>query len=94
MGLQEHEVERRPYHRMHQEKLLYFRDEVSCIQKVLHDQLERMRDILTMCWPLTSPPLSLNDQTILKECMRSMEDRIGLFEEMNVRAVNVGIYVS
>ena len=79
---------------MHQEKLLYFRDEVSCIQKVLHDQLERMRDIKTICWPLKSLRSSLNDQAILEECMRSTEGRIAAFEEMSSRSINIGIYVS
>ena len=84
----------KPYHRIHQEKLLYFRDEVSCIQKVLNDQLERMRDIEFACWPSTSLRSSLNDRAILMECMQSTEERIASFEKMNSRAINIGTYVS
>lgn len=94
MGPQEHEVERNPYHRIHQEKLLYFRDEVSCIQKVLHDQLERMRDIEIACWPSDLRWSLSNDKAILKESMQSTEERITSFEEMNSRAINIGTYVS
>ena len=94
MGPQEHEVQRNPYHRMHQEKLLYFRDEVFCIQKVLHDQLERMRDIEIACWPSESRWSLSNDKAILKETMQSTKERIVSFERMNSRAINIGTYVS
>ena len=94
MGPQDYEVQRNPYHRKHQEKLLYFRDEVSCIQKVLHDQLERMKDIEIACWH-SVPRWSLsNDRAILNENMESTEERIAIFEEMNSRAINIGTYVS
>ena len=79
---------------MHQEKLLYFRDEVSCIQKVLHDQLERMRDVKNACWPRPSFRSPSNDQFILKTCMQSTEERIADFEAMNSRAVNIAASVS
>ena len=94
MGPQEHEVERNPSHRSHQEKLLNFRDEVSCIQKVLHDQLERTRDIEDMCRDSSFLRSSSNDQAILDGCMQLTEERIASFEEMNTRANNLVTYVS
>ena len=64
------------------------------MQKVLHDQLERMRDIEFACWPSIPLRSSLNDRAILKECMQSTEHRIAIFEGMNSRAINIGYYVS
>ena len=94
MGPQEHEVERNPYNRMHQEKLLYFRDEVFCVQKVLHDQLERMADMRSIYRPLGYLHRFSNDGAIFDECIHSTEERIASFEEMKSRSINIGTYVS
>ena len=95
-GTQERDFEINPYSRVHQEKLLHFRHEVSCIQNVLQDQSEIMQGLATFCRPTTSvrslPPNYEND--ILGDCVSSTKERIANFEAMNSRAMNIGAYVS
>ena len=93
--LQERNFEANPYSRVHQEKLLRFRDEVSCVLKVLRDQLERMEDLKLIAWPARPDRLNLGyDYAILSDCIWSTNERILDFEEMNTCATNTGTYVS
>ena len=95
LGLQEHDFDANPYSRVHQEKLLRYRDEVSCVQKVLHDQLAVMEGLRDIAWPAASDFLTFGyDYSILYGCISSTSERISSFEEMNTRAINIGIYVS
>lgn len=85
-----------PYSRVHQEKLLRFRDEISSIQKVQHDQIESIINLRDLSWPGTTfdEPRVGYDYIILRHCIWSVRDRITEFEGMNTRAINLGLYVS
>ena len=94
--VQEHEFEVNPYSRVHQEKLLRFRDEVFCIQKVLHDQLDLIRDFKNMSCvaKLDGSVRPGYNERILRDCISSTSERITNFDGMNARAMNIGTYVS
>jgi len=99
LGVQEYDFEANPYSRVHQEKLSRFRDEVFCIQKVLYDQLERMKDLKNICWSAKriKSRRSFADEeelAILGDCISSTDERIASFEGMATRAINLGTYVS
>ena len=97
LGLQQHDFKANPYSRVHQEKLLRFRDEVSCVQKVLHDQREKMVDLKNIAWPAKAVRSTMGlayDYVTLSDCISSTNERILSFEDMNARAINIGIYVS
>ena len=77
LGGQEHDFDANPYSRVHQEKLLRHRDEVSCVQKVLHDQLAVMEDLRDIAWLAASDSLTFGyDHSILSGCISSTNERI------------------
>ncbi|KAL8768292.1 MAG: hypothetical protein Q9209_005431 [Squamulea sp. 1 TL-2023] len=85
----EQEVQRRPYNRAHQEKLSAYRQEISCILRVLEEQSDIVNQLHQK---FVGDAYNISDfgrkreDLILEECLTMTEDRIANFNSLERHA--------
>ena len=97
-GLQEQEVQQKPYSRGHQEKITSVRQEIHCILAVLEDQMaciSNLHSTLTKGQIDGSANfLQRKEAYILQDCLASISDKVQNFRALDERARGIAAFVS
>ncbi|KAL8857722.1 MAG: hypothetical protein Q9178_005757 [Gyalolechia marmorata] len=83
------EIQKRPHSRTHQEKLASFRQEVNCIIGVLEDQtsiVSQLQEMLNRGEDMTWSLGRRREDSILRRCLTTLEDRISNFNSLERHA--------
>ncbi len=96
--LQRQELSSNPYSRVHQEKILRFRQEVACASDVLNDQLNCVRELLVYIDKSVSEIPHMfqrrREHYILLDCISTIRARTQSFREMSEDAAQLASWVS
>ncbi|KAI4273932.1 MAG: hypothetical protein L6R38_006227 [Xanthoria sp. 2 TBL-2021] len=85
----EHDIQKRPHRRVHQEKLSSFRQETNCVIRVLEHQISVVSQLKQMLYKGEDVIAVLGrrqEDLILQECLTTLEDRIDNFNNLERHA--------
>ena len=96
IAIQEQDIQKRPHRRLHQENLSSFRQEISCIIRVLEDQIGVVNQLQQMLDKGGLISLMLGrrrEDFILGECLTTLEDRVSNFNSLERHARDLASFV-